>query len=150
MALLTRAQLIQRLGGDPSAAQLLDPNQTGAIDNDMLDSAIADAEGDVAAAYGARFLAISSMETPPQKIVRIMGQLATYYAWGRGPRNLTMPETVRQLYGAAKADLERIEASESGPGGNPASRFPTAIDVSAGGRRAVYSTWRRSGINGSR
>ena len=43
-----------------------------------------------------------------------------------------------------------IEASESGPGGNPSSRFPTAIDVSAGGRRAVYSTWRRSGINGSR
>ena len=30
-----------------------------------------------------------------------------------------MPETVRQLYGAAKADLERIEASESGPGGSP-------------------------------
>ena len=59
--------LIQRLGGDPSAAQLLDPNQTGTVDNDMLDSAIADAEGDVSAAYGARFLAISSMETPPAK-----------------------------------------------------------------------------------
>lgn len=148
MALLTRAQLIQRLGGDPSAAQLLDPNQTGSVDTDMLDSAIADAEGDVSAALGARFLAISS--NPPQKIVRIAGQLAVYYAWGRGPRNLTMPETVRQLYGAAKADLERIEASDSGPGGSPSSRFPTAIDISAGGRRAVYSTWRRAGINGSR
>ena len=148
MALLTRAQLIQRLGGDPSAAQLLDPNQTGTVDNDMLDSAIADAEGDVAAALGSRYLAVSS--NPSAKIVRIMGQLATYYAWGRGPRNLTMPETVRQLYGAAKADLERIEASESGPGGSPTSRFPTAIDISAGGRRAVYSTWRRGGINGSR
>ena len=148
MALLTRAQLIQRLGGDPSAAQLLDPNQTGTVDNDMLDSAISDAEGDVAAALGSRYLAVSS--NPSAKIVRIMGQLATYYAWGRGPRNLTMPETVRQLYGAAKADLERIEASDSGPGGSPASRFPTAIDISAGGRRAVYSTWRRAGINGSR
>lgn len=148
MALLTRAQLIQRLGGDPSAAQLLDPNQTGSVDTDMLDGAIADAEGDVAAAYGARFLAVSS--NPSQKIVRITGQLAVYYAWGRGPRNLTMPDTVRQLYGAAKADLERIEASNSGPGGTPSSRFPTAIDISAGGRRAVYSTWRRGGINGSR
>ena len=148
MALLTRAQLIQRLGGDPSAAQLLDPNQTGTVDNDMLDSAISDAEGDVAAALGSRYLAVSS--NPSAKIVRIMGQLATYYAWGRGPRNLTMPETVRQLYGAAKADLERIEASESGPGGSPTSRFPTAIDISAKGRRAVYSTWRRAGINGSR
>jgi len=148
MALLTRAQLIQRLGGDPSAAQLLDPNQTGSVDTDMLDGAIADAEGDVAAAYGARFLAVSS--NPSQKIVRITGQLAVYYAWGRGPRNLTMPDTVRQLYGAAKADLERIEASDSGPGGTPSSRFPTAIDISAGGRRAVYSTWRRGGINGSR
>lgn len=148
MALLTRAQLIQRLGGDPSAAQLLDPNQTGTVDNDMLDSAISDAEGDVAAALGSRYLAVSS--NPPAKIVRIAGQLAVYYAWGRGPRNLTMPETVRQLYGAAKADLERIEASDSGPGGTPSSRFPTAIDVSAGGRRAVYSTWRRGGPNGSR
>ena len=148
MALLTRVQLIQRLGGDPSAAQLLDPNQTGTVDTDMLDSAISDAEGDVAAALGSRYLAISS--NPSAKIVRIAGQLAVYYAWGRGPRNLTMPETVRQLYGAAKADLERIEASDSGPGGTPSSRFPTAIDVSAGGRRAVYSTWRRGGPNGSR
>ena len=80
MALLTRAQLIQRLGGDPSAAQLLDPNQTGTVDNDMLDSAISDAEGDVAAALGSRYLAVSS--NPSAKIVRIMGQLATYYAWG--------------------------------------------------------------------
>ena len=148
MALLTRAQLIQRIGGDAAAAQLLDPNKTGSIDTDMLDSAIADAEGDVSAALGARYAAISS--NPSQKIVRIAGQLAVYYAWGRGPRNLTMPETVRQLYGAAKADLERIEASDSGPGGTPTSRFPTAIDISAGGRRAVYSTWRRAGINGGR
>jgi len=73
-----------------------------------------------------------------------------YYAWGRGSRNVAMPENVKQLYGNARADLERIEARESGPGGNPVSRFPTAIDNSAGGRRAVYSVWRRAGILGAR
>jgi hypothetical protein len=46
----------------------------------MLDSAIADAEGDVSAAYGARFLAISAMETPPAKIVRIMGKYGYYFS----------------------------------------------------------------------
>lgn len=148
MALLSREQLIEALGGDSAAQQLLDPNRTGSVDTVLLDGAIDDAEGDVEAAYGARFVAISS--NPPKKLVRIMRQLGVYYAWGRGPKNLVMPETVRQLYGAARQDLRDIETSESGPGGNPTSRFPTVIDGSDGGRRAVYSTWRRAGINGGR
>jgi len=148
VALLTRAQLIERLGGDLAAAQLLDPNKTGTADNDLLDASIADAEGDVEGAYGSAYTTMAA--NPSAKLTRIAGQLAVYYAWGRGGRNVSMPEIVRQLYGAAKADLERIEARESGPGGTPQSRFPTAIDTSGGGRRAVYSVWRGAGINGAR
>ena len=148
MALITHDQAIEGLGGIEAATQLLDPNRTGSLDYTLLDGAIADAEGDCAAAYGSRYVEITV--NPPAKIVRILRQLTAYYAWGRGPRNLTMPELVKQLYGAARADLERIEASQSGPGGNPRSRFPTAVDNSDCGRRAVYSTWRRAGINGGR
>ena len=148
MALITRAQLIEALGGDQAAAQLLDPNRTGDVDNSMLDASIADAEGDIEAAYGVGYANVSS--NPSQKLQRICKQLAVYYAWGRGSRNVAMPENVKQFYGNARLDLERIEARESGPGGNPVSRFPTAIDNSDGGRRAVYSVWRRAGILGAR
>lgn len=148
MALLTHAELIEALGGGEAAQQLLDPNRTGQVDDGMLDGAIADAEGDVEAAHGARFLAI--VANPSKKIRRIMRQLACYYAWFRGPKNLVMPDLVKQGYGSARQDLKEIEASLSGPGGNPASRFPTTIDNSQGGRRAVFSTWRRGGINGGR
>ena len=148
MALITRAQLIEALGGDQAAAQLLDPNRTGDVDNSMLDASIADAEGDIEAAYGVGYANVSS--NPSQKLQRICKQLAVYYAWGRGSRNVAAPDNVKQLYGNARLDLERIEARESGPGGNPVSRFPTAIDNSDGGRRAVYSVWRRAGILGAR
>lgn len=148
MAIVTHAQAIEALGGDESAAQLLDPNRTGTLDTSMLDRAISDAEGDVSAAYGSRFNDITS--NPSTKLVRIILQLVPYYAWLKGPKNLIMPELVKQAYGSAKADLRDIEKSESSPGGTPKSRFPTAVDNSQGNRRAVYSTWRRGGINGAR
>ena len=149
-ALCTREQVIERLGGDEAAAQLLDPHRTGTLDTAVLDGAIADATGDVEAAYRARFAALAASAVIPAKIVRIATQLAVYYSWQRGGRNLAMPELVRQAYGAARTDLERIEASESGLGGAPTSRFPREIDNSFGGRRAVWSTWRRAGPNGAR
>ena len=148
--LCTREQVIERLGGDEAAAQLLDPHRTGSLDTAVLDGAIADATGDVEAAYGARFAALAASAVVPAKVVRIATQLAVYYCWQRGGRNLAMPEGVKQMYGNARGDLERIEASESGPGGTPTSRFPREIDNSFGGRRAVWSTWRRAGPNGAR
>lgn len=150
MALLSHGQLIERLGGAEAAAQLLDPNRTGSYDTSVLDGAIADATGDVEAALGARFAAYASGATIPAKIVRIASQLAVYYCWQRGARNLAIPQNVIEMLRNARIDLERLEASESGPGGNPVSRFPTAIDNSQGGRRAVFSTWRRGGVNGGR
>lgn len=148
MALASREEVIERLGGSEVAAQLLDPYKTGSIDNDMLDGAISDAEGDVAAAYGARYTAISS--NPPPKIRRLTAELAVVYCWRRGPAGLAMPQTVADMLRDNRRELERIETSATSPGGTPISRYPTAIDNSAGGRRAVYSTWRRGGINGSR
>lgn len=156
MPLLTRAQLEDGLGGATAARQLLDPLDTSdpntgdGLYNDRLDASIADAMGDVTAAYGSRYVDIAAAVTPPQKLQRIARQLGCYYAWGRGPRNLAMPELVKQLYGNAKADLRDIESSASAPGGTPVSRFPSTIDNSQGGRRAVFSTWRRGGPNGGR
>jgi phage gp36-like protein len=151
MALVTHAQVIERLGGDETAAQLLDPNRTGTYDTSILDGAIADAEGDVSGAIGARFQQYNVVANPPPaKVVRLITQLAVYYAWQRGGRNLTIPQTVIAMKIDARADLSSLEKSESGPGGTPVSRFSNQVDNSYGGRRAVYSTWRRGGINGSR
>lgn len=152
MALITRAQLEDRLGGPTAARQLLDPQDTSAPDgtgvyNDALDASIADAVGDCEASYSTRYADIASH--PTAKLQRIALQLATYYAWGRNP-NKVMPETVKQFYGAARADLRDIENSASAPGGDPLSRFPRTIDNSDFGRRAVYSSWRRGGPNGGR
>lgn len=148
MALLTQAQLIEALGGDLAAAQLLDPNSTGSVDTALLDGAIADAAGDVEAAYGARYTSIPQQPNTPGKITRIMRSLAVYYAWSRN-KVKEKPQAVKDDYGSARQDLREIESSQSGPGGTPQSRFPTAIDNSAGGRRAVWSSWRRGGPNGS-
>lgn len=148
MALITKSQLISALGGDVAAAQLLDRNQDGVADDDLLDEAVAEAVGDVEAAYGARYASFAS--NPSAKLQRIAKQLAVYYSWGKGASNLAMPEIVRQLYGAARQDLKDIESSASGPGGSPLSRYPSDLDNSDGGRRAVYSTFRRAGVLGGR
>jgi phage gp36-like protein len=150
MALVTHQQVIDRLGGDEAAAQLLDPHRTGTYDTDVLDGAITDAEGDVQAAVGSRFMAYSATNLPPAKIQRILLQLAVYYCWQRGARNMAIPQNVVAMKIDARADLEKLEASESGPGGTPVSRFSGRVDNSFGGRRAVYSTWRSGGINGGR
>jgi phage gp36-like protein len=147
MATLTRAQLIDQLGGDPAAAQLLQDRTTGGIDFAKLDAAIADAVGDIEAAVATRYQSVS--QNPPQKIVRIARQLGAYYAWSRAG-NKVMPEVVRQLYGAAKADLREIQSSESPPGPNSEVWFGYQTDNSDGGRRLVHSVARRSLILGAR
>lgn len=54
------------------------------------------------------------------------------------------------MYNMAKIDLERIEQSESKPGEKSETRFSYDLDNSDGGRRAVYGTFRRAGLLGSR
>lgn len=148
MALITRAQLISALGGDVAAAQLLDRNQDGVADDELLDEAIAEATGDIEASYGTRYASFAS--NPSAKLQRIAKQLATYYSWGKGASNLARPENVKSDYGSARQDLRDIESSASGPGGSPLSRYPSDLDNSDGGRRAVYSTFRRAGVLGGR
>ena len=125
----------------------LNPNRTGTLDTSMLDRAISDAEGDVSAAYGSRFNDITS--NPSTKLVRIILQLVPYYAWLKGPKNLVMPELVKQSLWLSQSRSKRYRKVRVSPGGTPKSRFPTAVDNSQYGRRAVYSTWRRGGINGA-
>lgn len=141
MALLTQAQLIEALGGDLAAAQLLDPNSTGSADPALLDGAIADAAGDVEAAYGARFVNLPQQPNTPGKLTRIMRSLSVYYSWSRN-KIKEKPQAVKDDYGNARADLREIEASQAGPGGTPTSRFPASTSNS------VYHSWRRGGING--
>lgn len=148
MALCTRDEVLERLGGPEVAAQLLDPNRTGEYDTAMLDGAISDAEGDVSAAYGARYVGITS--NPPPKIRRLTAELAVVYLWRRGARNLAVPPVVQDMERQNRRELERIESSETSPGGNPVSRNPLVVDNSDGGRRSVYPVWRRAGINGGR
>ena len=148
MALCTRDEVLERLGGPEVAGQLLDPHSTGTYDPALLDGCIEDATGDVSASYGARFVSISS--NPPPKIRRLTAELAVCYAWRRGAKNLAIPQVVQDMLRDNRRELERIETSATSPGGNPASRYPTVVDNSNGGRRAVYGVWRRAGINGSR
>lgn len=147
MAYLTRDQLIQALDGPAAAAQLLPDRTTGGIDLTKLDAAIDDACGDIESSMGSRYR--SQEANPPRKMVRIARQLGVYYAWLQ-IKTKVMPETVRQGYGAAKLDLERIENSEAKPGETSETRFGYDLDNSDGGRRAVYSTFRRGGILGRR
>lgn len=150
VALCTQQDVIDRLGGGDAARQLLDPQLTGTYDTSLLDGAIADATGDVEAAYGVRWQAVASSGDVPAKLRRLTAELAVGYAWRRGPKNLATPEGVKSLMSDCRRELERIEVADTSPGGAPTSRFPTAIDNSDGGRRAVYSSWRRGGINGGR
>lgn len=147
MAILTRAQLIEALGGDASAAQLLPDRATGDIDYTKLDGAISDAIGDCEAALGSRYQNESA--TPSAKMVRIARQLGTYYAWGRAG-NKAMPELVKQLYGAARQDLRDIENSASKPGESSETRFGSYIDNGGGGSRWTYGNLRHAGILGRR
>ena len=149
--LCTQQDVIDRIGGGAATRQLLDPTQSGAYDTVLLDGAISDATGDVEAALGARFAAITDAAKIPAKIRRLTAELAVGYAWRRGPKNLAMPEGVKSLMADCRRELERLENSETGPGNDaPASRLPTYIDNSDGGRRAVYDSFRRAGINGGR
>lgn len=147
MPILTQAQLIQKLGGDAAAAQLLPNRTTGGIDLDKLDAAIADAIGDIRAAYKSRYQ--SEEASPSQKTVRLAKQLGVYYAWEHAGAKI-MPENVQRMYGSAKQDLRDIEQSESLPGENARSWFPYGVDNSAGGARWTAATLRRAGILGSR
>lgn len=148
MALLTRDQLIIELGGATATAQLCGDRATGGINYTILDAAIADAIGDVDASCAKFYADLST--NPPQKLVRITRQLAAYYLWLKAAAGKTMPENVAKAFGGAKQDLRDIEASDSLPGRDATYRFPSTIDNSYGGRRAVYSTFRRSGLLGSR
>lgn len=147
MAYLTREQLIEELDGPAATAQLIPNRTTGGINYDKLDGAIADACGDIEAAMGSRYAAQEA--NPPRKLVRIARMLGAYYVWGT-LKNKVIPETVRQMYNMAKIDLERIEQSESKPGEKSETRFSYDLDNSDGGRRAVYGTFRRAGLLGSR
>lgn len=141
------ADVIDKLGGLETVNQLLDPNKTGSYDADMMAKCIADAEGDVEAAYGVRYHSITANVSG--KIRRLASELAAVYAWRRGPRNLSMPPTVVDMLRDARAELARIETSAS-PGGTPQGRVISIVDLSGGGIRAVPSVWRRGGPNGAR
>lgn len=141
------ADVVDKLGGLEAVNQLLDPNKTGSYDADMMAKCIADAEGDVEAAYGVRYHSITTNVSG--KIRRLTSELAAAYAWRRGPRNLTMPPTVVDMLRDARAELARIETSAS-PGGTPQGRVVGIVDLSDGGRRTVPSVWRRGGLNGAR
>lgn len=148
MALLTRDQLITEVGGPAKAAELCPDRTTGGINYTIVDAAIADAIGDVDAACAKFYADLST--NPPQKLVRITRQLGAYYLWLKAAAGKTVPENVSKAFGVAKQDLRDIEASDSLPGRDATYRFPSQIDNSYGGRRAVYSTFRRSGLLGSR
>lgn len=139
--------VIDKLGGLETTNQLLDPNKTGGYDADMMAKCIADAEGDVEAAYGVRYHSITTNVSG--KIRRLTSELAAVYAWRRGARGLAMPPTVVDMLRDARAELERIETTAS-PGGTPQGRVLPVIDTTAGGQRTGYETWRRGGLNGAR
>ena len=148
MALLTRDQIITEVGGPTKAAELCPDRTTGGINYTILDAAIADAIGDVDAACAKFYADLST--NPPQKLTRIARQLGAYYLWLKATSGRDIPTNVAKAFGGAKQDLRDIEASDSLPGRDATYRFPSTIDNSYGGRRAVYSTFRRSGLLGSR
>lgn len=142
MALTSRDEVIERLGGPETAGQLLDPDRTGTLNYAMLDGAISDAEGDVKAAYDTRFTPIAS--NPPPKVRRLTAELAVAYLWRRGARNLAVPAVVQDMLRDCRRELERIESSETSPGGTPHGRYRLTVD------NPIYRSWRTAGPNGAR
>jgi len=146
----TRQEVIERFGGSEALSQCLDPNRTGTYDTATLDGAIEDASGDVDGELGTRYAEVGAVIPP--KIRRLTATLAVKYCWTRGTGGKGMPVETRNEYNDAVRELQRISKTESGVGkpGSLGTKFSFGLDNSAGGSRAVYSTWRRAGQNGAR
>lgn len=148
MPLCSREDVVNILGGAATARQLLPKPGSVTYDEAVVDSCIENSDADVAAAYGQRYSAISA--SPPAKIRFLSARLAAVYCWQRGSRNLAMPDSVEQMLKDVRIELRDIGNSETSPGGSPVSRYPARVCNAQGGRRAVYSTWRRGGLLGGR
>lgn len=148
MALCSRDDVVAILGGAATARQLLPKPGTTSYDEEAVDACIAMSDADVQAAFGQRYAAV--VGSPPPKIRYLSARLAAVYAWQRGARNLAMPDSVDQMLKDVRLELVRIGDSDAAPGGQPVSRYPARVCNAQGGRRAVFSTWRRGGILGGR
>jgi hypothetical protein len=148
--LCSQQAVIDRMGGAVAAAQVLDPNQTGTYDTGLLDRARFDASADVMAAAGNRVKLWLDSNNVPQWVESLTAWLGAWYAWNEGTKGKAIPENVQKKYDEIKTkDLENLRRGETGTGyGEPPVRTalrPSPIDNSDEGRRAVYSTFRRSG-----
>lgn len=147
--LCTRQDVIDRFGGAGDLTQALDPNQTGSYDADLLDRARLDAASDVMAAGGNKVkLWTVDPEKIPQWVVKLASQRSLVYVWDYGTNGKARSESIKMHWEASERDLDRLRRDETGTGyGEPPSRNlrPRPIDNSDGGRRAVHSSFRRSG-----
>lgn len=147
--LCTREDVIERMGKDRAAAQVLDPNSTGTYDTTILDLARKDASSDVMAAAGNRVKLWMDNIQIPQWVVKLAAERAVYYAWVHGTGGKAVPEQIRvRCWDGVEASLKGLREGETGTGYGeiPTRTNPRPqIDHSDGGRRFVYSSFDRSG-----
>ena len=152
LLIVQHADLITRFGDDTTVAQVLDDG-TGNYNATLMDRAIEDASGDVAASCGNNFKLWLAAGSFPQWVKKLCAIRAMYYCWLYGSNGKAIPEKLRQAFEDTTADLEKIEQGRKSLGDDPdppARRARAPIDNSDGGRRAVYSVWRRAGLLGGR
>lgn len=152
LKIIVHADLITRFGDDETVAQVLD-NGTSNYNTELMDRAIEDASGDVAASCGNNFKLWLAQGAFPQWVKRLTAIRAIYYCWLYGSNGKAIPEKIVQAYDNTTAELEKVEQGKKGLGDDPdppARRARLPIDNSDGGRRAVHSVWRRAGLLGGR
>lgn len=148
--LCTSQDVIDRFGGAAALRQCLDPTGTGNIDQAILNRAIEDASGDVTASAGnkAKLWLLDPSAVPPF-VVRLVADRAIYYCWKYGTHGKGIPDHIQTAYEHNNEELRLLESVRKGLGGplEPNDRTTTTkIDNSDGGRRVVYSSWKKSGF----
>ncbi len=118
MSYCTQQDLIDRYG-EAELIQLTDRNNTGAIDIDVLNRAIEDADGDIDSRIGSRFTA--PITPIPKPLIRVACEIARYYLYDDD-----VTETIESRFKAAIRFLDGVAAGKITVGVTEAGEKPVS------------------------
>ncbi len=118
MSYCTQQDLIDRYG-EVEMIQLTDRNNIGAIDTEVLNRAIEDADGDIDSRIGSRFTA--PITPIPKPLKRVGCEIARYYLYDD-----SVTETIENRYKAAIKFLDGVAAGKINIGVTEAGGKPVS------------------------
>jgi phage gp36-like protein len=128
MPYATKQDLIDRFG-EPELIELTDRDDSGAIDDTVLDQALADAQEEIDTYVGARYRL--PLESTPQILVRWCADIARYHLYDDAA-----PEQVQKRYDAVRGSMKMLAEGKTSLGldtdaqetttGNPSVKAGTA------------------------